>query len=255
MNEQIEIKKYERDERGLKKSVQYKFKENGRVDWRAMVNHDYVIFNPQKTKQIEEKYGKPIDQLKTVDAEDCDLMILLQGIKDLAELRGILEYDPQVVYVADNHATVKAKIVWIPNFETDGMPIAFGGVGGATLENTNGFGQLYLESIAENRAFVRAVRNFLGINIVGRDEVGGKAVILNAQDATSKTSAFSSNALLEQRCKEKNISFETFKEGVIKKYSDKVPSGTDIVSWKSFADLRPIDATNFLDVIKESGIK
>ena len=44
-------------------------------------------------------------------------------------------------------------------------------VGNATLANTDAFCAKFLETIACNRAFVRCVRNYLNIHIVGADEI------------------------------------------------------------------------------------
>ena len=41
----------------------------------------------------------------------------------------------------------------------------------ATLDNTDSFCAKFLETIACNRAFVRCVRNYLGVHIVGADEI------------------------------------------------------------------------------------
>lgn len=245
---------FERDSRGLVKGVKYVFKSNGKVDWRRMVNEEFVIFNPQRIKQIEEKYGKSVDILKTSEVEDRDLMILLGGIKELADLRGILDCDCTPVYVADNNVTVKTRITWMPNFETAGHNVSFTGIGAATLENTNGFGQNYLAAIAENRGFVRSVRGYLGINIVGQDEVGGKGAKFEPEHSP-KSAPFSSNAFLETKCQERGITFDVFKATVLAKYSDKVSNDVDIKAWTGFASLKAIDATNFIEVLKEYGLK
>ena len=63
-------------------------------------------------------------------------------------------------------------INWIENYEgVYAFRPTFASIANATTHNTNGFAAKFLECIAENRAFVRAVRNFLGIHIVGADEI------------------------------------------------------------------------------------
>jgi hypothetical protein len=63
-------------------------------------------------------------------------------------------------------------INWIENYEgAYGHTQTFSSIANATTNNTNGFAAKFLECIAENRAFVRTVRNFLGIHIVGADEI------------------------------------------------------------------------------------
>ena len=46
----------------------------------------------------------------------------------------------------------------------------------ATLNNTSSFATKFLEAIACNRAFIRCVRNFLNVHIVGDDEIDKSAV-------------------------------------------------------------------------------
>ncbi len=64
-------------------------------------------------------------------------------------------------------------IKFIGNFETGMQPMKFGESATATLHNTSGsIPQMFLTETASNRAFVRCVRNFLTVNIVGKDEMG-----------------------------------------------------------------------------------
>ena len=48
----------------------------------------------------------------------------------------------------------------------------FSAIGDASPNNTESFARFYLGPIAENRAFVRCVRNFLKINVVAQEELG-----------------------------------------------------------------------------------
>jgi len=247
----------QRDENGLVVGVNYKFKKNGYrkvIDWRAMILPEHLVFNKQYQKEIEERIGKPFDHISIEEAlasdklEDRHFLILLAGIKELAALRGFVSVDTSLDKVEQHHCAARCHITWMPNFETSGHTVTFGDGAGASLDNTNGFGQIFLETIAINRAFVRAVRNFLGISIVGQDEIGGKFKKESGQP--SQTVAFSSNSYLEQVCSERKISFETFQKRVIQGYKhllkDQNPE-----AWKSFADLKPLDATNLLELIKK----
>jgi hypothetical protein len=77
----------------------------------------------------------------------------------------------------NDYVVAVCTIDWIPNYENQGCngisPVTFSAIGDAHERNTSGFGKNYLGPIAENRAFVRAVRNFLKINIVSQEEIGG----------------------------------------------------------------------------------
>lgn len=245
-----EVELLVRDSRGLVKGVDYKLKTTGYrkvIDWRAMILPEHLVFNKQYQKEIEDKYGKPLDQLSVTEVEDKYLLILLSGIKELADLRGYVSATPTLVKSERDHASATFSITWIGNFETNYRDVTRGDGAAATLDNTNGFGQIFLETIAINRAFVRAVRNFLGINIVGQDEVGGKFKTVKSDN--NDTATFSSNQFLEQKCADKNISFDVFKARVIEGYKDKLKDKNP-ENWKNFADLKAIDASTMLEIIK-----
>ena len=84
-----------RDDNGLisQPKIDYVFDERGFVDWRKMVKTEYLVANRQRTQEAD------VTQL-----EDKDLLILLGGIKELAQIRGYssVEYDvktPSADYV------------------------------------------------------------------------------------------------------------------------------------------------------------
>ena len=144
-----------RDSSGLitKPKIEYAFTDEGLIDWRKLVNDKWLVPNRQRT-----------DETDTSKLEDKDLLILLGGIKELAQIRGYssVEYDirsPSLDYVV-----ATCKITWIPNFETEDREITFSAIGDASPHNTQSFAKHFLGPIAENRSFVRCVRNFLKIN-------------------------------------------------------------------------------------------
>lgn len=241
-------KGYQLNQLGLVQDVEYKFKPNGRVDWRAMINPKYLVLNRQKQKEIEEKYQKSIDQISPTEVDDSFLLILLNGIKELATLRGYICVNSKLVKADRDHCAAECSITWTPNFETFNQPITFSDAAGASVDNTNGFGTFFLETIAINRAFVRAVRNFLGVEITGQDEIGGK--FKKEAASNSQTVAFSSNAILEERCTNKGITFEAFRKRVIDNHQDKLSKGANPQAWGSFNDLKPIDASTLAELVK-----
>lgn len=234
-----------RDERGLDKKTEYVFLDNGRVNWRAMLKPEHLVINKQYAASIEKKHGKNPD---VTQVEDRYLLILLAGIKYLANLRGYTEVKPNVVHISDHRAVVQTDITWIGNFEDDFRTITFGDVGAAAFENTEGFGRNFLEAIACNRAFVRAVRNFLGVNIVANDEIGDK----KASEETTPSGApvFDAIGLLRAKIESsKDENFETFRSAVIKRYKDQIKS--DPVVWKTYSDMPISDAYVLLSIITD----
>jgi hypothetical protein len=197
---------FERNLYGLveNKGVNYVFNEDGTINWRKMINPEYLT----PSKQWFEKINKPLP--KTIEGlEDKALLILLGGIKELAQLRGYSDVTHTVTCPSDNYVVSVCKIVWYPNYETNNLPSTFSAIGDASLENTNGFGKKFLGPIAENRAFVRAVRSFLKINITGQDEV---SPIIPADEVSDNK--------LAQAMAKFNVPFEAIKQALIKdKYS------------------------------------
>jgi hypothetical protein len=139
--------------------------------------------------------------------QDSDLLILLHGIKELAQLRGFTDVTYQTNIFSDFVVAV-CTIKWIPNFETENQVVTFSAIGDATPANTSGVGRIYLGPIAENRAFLRCVKSFLRINLLGKEEIGGK----DLSDDDKKDSGTS--LLLEVMAKH-NVTFEQIKNRLV----------------------------------------
>ncbi len=165
------FEKYRRDKNGLIPSVEYHFNEDGSVNWRAMIKPEYLY--PNRDFFDNRKLSVP-DSIDGLD--DKQLLIMLAGLKELAKLRGFSSVTYEVKNVDDAYVVAKCKITWLSNYETPsssifGSGVVFEDVGNATRDNTDNFCLKFLETIACNRAFVRCVRNFLNIHIVGADEI------------------------------------------------------------------------------------
>jgi hypothetical protein len=158
--------KYIIDRYGLLESADYDFNEDGSVNWRSMIPQEHLYAN----KDYFSRYGNPVP--KDIEGlPDSALVIKLTGIKELAKLRRFRSVHYDILHSCESRVVAVCKIVWAGNYETDYEDVSFESVANATTNNTNGFGAKFLESIAENRAFVRAVRNFLNIHVVGADEI------------------------------------------------------------------------------------
>jgi hypothetical protein len=158
---------WKRNEHGLLESVDYEFNQDGSVNWRAMISPEHLYPN----KDYFEMRKMPVpDSIEGL--EDNQLLIKLGGIKDLAKLRGFHNVTYDIQESSDERVVVQCMINWIENYEgVYPFRPTFASIANATIHNTNGFAAKFLECIAENRAFVRTVRNFLGIHIVGADEI------------------------------------------------------------------------------------
>lgn len=209
--------------------------ENGTVNWRKMIKAEHVVVKKEYVSEIEKKYGKQITEIPIEQLEDKYLLILLQGIKELAELRGYSSVRYPNVVAQPDFVSVYCEIVWQP-FEDQKDYVVFGDGGDAHPGNTNDVFRDYLTPIAFNRAFVRAVRNFLKINITGKDEIGSPRKA-NEEDAPSQKT--NPRGVLETKISELKTKtgsqafpdFAKFKDWWVKR------GNTDASTWNSVADI------------------
>lgn len=214
-------------------NINYIYNEDGTINWRKMVKQEYLVPNRQKTQETD------VSKL-----EDKDLLILLGGIKELAQIRGYTNVEYKVVAASENYFATSCRITWIPNYETDGREIVFEALADATSNNTKSFARFFLAAIAENRAFVRCVRNFLKINIVSQEELGDAKLIEEVN--TTQDNPTSPYVLLEKVMKDKGISFDTLKAKLIK---EKFDNAENI---NSINDISKVKIFELIDRIKKA---
>ncbi len=224
---------WERNQKGLLNFVPYQYNFDGSINWRKMVKPEYLVVNRQNFERRKTEVPQSIEGL-----DDADLLILLGGIKDLAKLRGYTSVVHTPYATTPDYCCVKTTICWTPNFETNNQPVCFDSLADASIKNTQSFARFYLAAIAENRGFVRAVRNFLGINIAGKDEVSLIEDIENDKQKTEDNSD-GSRSYLRGLVSKNKIQFESLKNRMIEAG---VP-GAD--SWEELGD---IQATQVLEV-------
>jgi hypothetical protein len=232
-----------RDERGLLKNVNYIFNQDGSVNWRAMVKPAHLYPN----KGAFERFGKPVpDSIEGL--EDNKLLIKLSGIKEVAKLRGYSRIDFSLPKLERDYVVATCSINWISNFETtnqiDGneswdsnctMDVA-----NASFENTDSFGQKFLETIAANRAFVRAVRNYLGIHIVGEDEIdkkGGKVIAASEHSSDITPQGVLKNKFRDSEHNSGGDEFENFKNFLRGLWKSETYRNEEASKWKTWADI------------------
>jgi len=220
---------FKRSNDGLIVGKKYEFTEDGLIDWRKMIDTKYLVPNLSKFPA-----GTENKNLNVRDLEDNQLLILLGGIKDLANLRGYSKVEYKVFNCTQNHVAVSCKITWSPNFETNNEQIEFESLADAHLDNTKSFAKDFLMAIAENRAFVRSVRNFLRINIIGSDELGdskNQTVIHTESGVESQVSASHPSNVLKDLMSRASISFDTIKDTLVKEGVE------DASNWASISEI------------------
>ncbi len=200
------LKPRTRNSNGLLDSTDYIFNEEGQINWRAMIKPEFLVPNLQKTTETD------ITKLK-----DSEILILLAGSKYLLNLRGYHSVSYTVVSASRDYCCVKCNIDWIPNYETENREVSFESIADAHADNTDPkMGINYLASIAENRAFVRCIRNFLRINILGKDELNGNFKPSEEIVDNKPEEAMTPLSILKTLMRETGISFEKIKDKLVK---------------------------------------
>ena len=236
-------KTIKRNEHGLLEGIKYSYQDDGLIDWRKMVKNEHIVPNRYNTSETD------VTKLK-----DKDLIILLAGLKDVAQMRGIKSVKYNIVTASPEYVCMKCGITWSGNYETEGEDVYFESTADAGLNNTEGFGQIYLAAIAENRAFCRAVRNFLKINIVAKEEIApNKGKQASTTKVTTPSAMFSSQSSVSMSpdsflltiLKENNITFEQVRNKLIEE------NNTDAKKWSSVKDIPHLTAFEIIDRIQK----
>jgi hypothetical protein len=257
---QLPTRKYVRNDDGLIEGVNYVFNDDGSVNWRAMIKPEFLYPNKDWFDLRKQSVPTSIEGL-----EDKQLLIMLGGIKELAKLRGFYSVRYEVNSPRENYVIAKCIINWTPNYETSGDFAVFEDVANATLANTDDFCSKFLETIACNRAFVRCVRNFLNIHIVGADEIDkskNRAIEIPDVPVVSNALPITAQGTLEKAVNEKLKindfeSFKVFLRSLWKKAQDNndeemlslLQSAKD---WQNFKDISAKTARVLLKVINEA---
>jgi hypothetical protein len=224
--------KFKRNEFGLLDYVDYSFAEDGSVNWRSMIKDEHLFPNRSWFDLRKKDMPRTIDGLG-----DHQLLIKLSGIKELAKLRGFSDVSYETVKCEADHVAVICKVTFLPNYETGGKLVTFQDMANATLDNTSSFATKFLETIACNRAFVRCVRNFLNVHIVGDDEIDKS----NNKPNNSSSSAPSLNphSMVENLAKDKLncSSFEEFKVVLRDWWSTGKYKNNEVKDWNDYSDI------------------
>ena len=236
---------WKRNEHGLLDSVNYIFNDDGSVDWRAMINPEHLYPNKDWFEMRKMPVPNSIEGL-----DDSQLLIKLGGIKELAKLRGFHNVTYDVCESSNERVVVQCMINWIENYEgVRGSTQTFASIANATTSNTNGFAAKFLECIAENRAFVRTVRNFLGIHIVGADEIDSsknKAPIEVATASVAKD--ISPQGILKEKS---GIGFDSFKGRLREWYKTNAYTNDPeiIKTWNEYKDIPAKECRKLLKLL------
>jgi hypothetical protein len=224
---------YKRNELGLIEGVEYKFNEDGSINWRAMIKPEHLYPN----KDWFETRKLPIpDSIEGLS--DQQLLIKLAGIKELARLRGFISVEYKLNTASEKYATAVCEICWMPSYETNDVAQVFASTANATTENCSGFGVKFLEPIAENRAFVRAVRNYLNIHIVGDEEIDKSKHKVAYEESDAIVQTLTPHGALQNACRQAGYSdFDGFMNLLRQFWKDETYRNEAAKEWKTFDDV------------------
>lgn len=202
-----------RQSNGLLDEFNYQYDEFGFIDWASIVPSKYKYPN----KDWFYRHGKDIPESAEGLSED-QTIISLAGLKWVAKIRGYLKVSNKILHCSKDKVVARCKISWIGDhtnvseFACNDV-VEYSDCASATVDNTQeGFGKLYLEAIAVNRAFARCVRNFLGINSVSDVEMEGAPSVEGGEPEQEKPTVVKAQGALEILAKEKGFnSFDEFR--------------------------------------------
>lgn len=158
-------------ENGLVEGINYiRDEKTGKIDWLKMIPPEYLYINQDKKNELEKRLGKSFDQIKIEDVKDTDLVITLQGIRFLLDLRGYKYARTKIDVANQDYAAATCEICFLPN-EEENFEQIFTACASAHSGNTKSWYANYLVEASSNRALCRATRNYLKINIVSREEL------------------------------------------------------------------------------------
>jgi len=243
---------YQRNEHGLLENVDYVFNEDGSVDWRSMIKPEFLYPN----KGWFDARNKPLPT-STEGLDDKQLLIMLGGIKELAKMRGYYKVAFKTENIAEGYVTAKCTIQWTNNYESAVCGVSYSDVANATLANTDAFCAKFLETIACNRAFVRCVRNYLGVHIVGADEIDkseNKTPIQKKSGQASQIFAITPTGTLQKTLAEVlNITdFDDFKNYLRTLWKSETYKNEDIKDWNSFNDVPAKECRILIALIRKA---
>lgn len=250
---QIAAAKYERDKFGLLNSIDYIFNDDGSIRWRDMIKQEFLYVN----KEYFERFGKEVPK-STEGLKDNQLSIMLGGIKELAKLRGFNKVSYKLTHEkGGDHISAACTINWIPNYESDYQSVSFEDFGNASVNNTDEFCHKFLETIACNRAFIRAVRNYLGIHIVGFDELDksdkSKSMSMDASEDIENASISKPSDVLQKKSEEKGFkNFTDFKTLFLREmWHQGHYKNEDAKNWNSYEDIPAKECRKLLLLIEK----
>jgi len=261
------------EESRLKTACATESPRHKKLDWRQYLdnNPDLICLNKEMAKKWGVTDSESITKKKEREVlaslkDDKLKIVLLQFFKDIAHIEGFKSIDYEPLGPSNEfYCGAKCKIIWENGQTTSGMGDAHG-------YNTSSFTKYYTAAIAENRAFIRAVKAYFNISIVGADEIGETPKddglppkTLTKDPSTPKLEVeapVGPHVTLKRVVKEKlQISeFEVFLKYLRKQYAEaansdgKIPSlipEKDAADWKDYGSWESVPKSKVAELISK----
>lgn len=230
-------KNIERDENNLIKGLDYEFDNDGQIIWRRLIKNEHLVPNKDRTT---------ITDVRAL--EDKDILVLLSGFKYLADLHGFTKVSYKFTSSMPEFVSCVCRIDFIPSYHTEMRQISFESCADASYNNTQSIGGKYfLTTTAENRAFVRCVRNFLRIPILGKDEISFGVKPEEPQEPTNPSNP---KTILNKKLSEKGFGTGDFEKLKAKLVEIGDNSFSEYTTYKDVPSSRYFELIGLLNKIK-----
>lgn len=249
---------------GLELDREYRYTEEGLIDWRAMVPPQYLYVASEHEAKVVAQQGKPIGEIDILAVPDEWLRIRVAGLNYLAHLRGVRSCTYPTFQATDTFASAVCQMTFIGNVETGMCDETWSGAGSARRTSMDLKMLPYMETFAENRAFGRCVKRALQINILSDIETGGKGGKANEEDDlvaeaadSVAPSGFEPNHHLADKCRAQKVTFEALRTSALRLYQQPPEDVSkrlkaDPATWTSFDSIQGIDAWLLMGKLDEA---
>ncbi len=221
-------------------------------DWKSLIPAKYIEISSEWLSKNGIDPSKFEAGNKEELQERCgeeNLIIRLAGFKHLAHIRGLksVSYDIRTFDKERVSAVCNLRFTECQLTKEDGSKVyfpeqEFHGVANANIENTSYPFSNFLESMAENRAFIRAVKTALNINILGAEELEIKQIA-------------ATNLLSDDGCVSPQESLGLMLAGIGKSFTDlkinlKNKKWENHEDWNDFSDIPSDQCLLIIDGIR-----
>lgn len=213
--------------------------DEGKVIWRDLIDPKYFYLNKNKCHAK----GIPVNTLTEEEtaeiiktADEDQIIISLDGFRELAYKRGVKSVDISLVQDDPNWKIARCSIEFLPN-EDEPEGYINSDLGDAHIATTHSDFIPYMGALAANRAFIRTVRNYFRIKSLGKEEINPNEKEIPVAEYDPRPAGKLNDIL-----KKKDLTFENLKEII-------ESSQYEWKNWKSSLEIPPPDIFSFLELL------